>query len=153
MQKCKHYPNCECYNDWHEPAKKINSENAELFVTVMQEIENFLDNIHPLKYQLIFKSIKEKLEILPQDLHSLFFGKLLPFIEFHYAWKMPAKSDLIKLKKAFIKELSVNYGMEYYTDKKNIPNQNLFLSRVSRRGLGVIISVISFCLNQSPLYP
>jgi len=28
-----------------------------------------------------------------------------------------------------------------------------FLSRVFRRGLGVIISVISFCLNQSALYP
>jgi thiol:disulfide interchange protein DsbD len=28
----------------------------------------------------------------------------------------------------------------------------LFLSRVSRRGLGVIINVISFCVNQSPLY-
>lgn len=125
MQKCNHYPNCECYSDWEEPAKEINSENADLFVTIMQEIESLLDRTHPLKYEFIFTSIQGKLDILPLDLHSLFFGKLLPFIEFHYAWKMQAKSDLVKLKRAFIKELSANYEMEYYTDKKNIPNQNL----------------------------
>jgi hypothetical protein len=103
MQKCKHYPNCDCYNDWEEPAKRFNPENADVFVTVMQEIRNFLDNSNALDYQLVFERVKDKLQILPLDLHSLMLGKLLPFIEFHYLWKMPEKSDLIKLKKAFIK--------------------------------------------------
>ena len=124
MFKCGRYPNCDCYRNWEEPASKIDPANAELFVTIMREIQSFLEAADWITFQPLYDKVKSKIEILSQCLHGLLLSKVLGLLN-HFSWKMPEKSDLIRFKQFIKIEISASNDLGYYTDKKNIPNQEL----------------------------
>ena len=124
ISKCKRYPNCDCFIDWEQPALNIDKNNAELFVTVMKEVQTHINTCEWIEFQMLQDKIKSKCGIIPQSLHGLFLSKVLWLIE-QYLWKMPEKSDLIRLNKLFRSEISSNNEIDYFTNEKNIPNQKL----------------------------
>lgn len=130
MHKCIKYPNCDCYNEWEKPANEIDPGNSELFATIVQELDIFCSESDYVRYKPVLKKVKSKLELLPHVFHGLFMTKTLSLIKSRYLWKMPEMSDLIRLKKFFLKQISSERELSYYQEERNIPNQQLVIETI-----------------------
>jgi hypothetical protein len=65
MNKCKRYPDCDCYNNWVSPALELAPEKeAELFAEIMQEIENFCDESKFIEFETIMPFIQNYKDVL-----------------------------------------------------------------------------------------